>query len=130
MVRTVTTGAWTAEDRALVLAYKRYLDSLCPGRCGEPIEKAWHWDNEGWYEVDAEDDYTTCWACTAIAQSEDPTAKPVRHLTRLRHERDYDTDPLPPLDIEAALKSHAEQAGAERGGGVHVDERPVSDGPP
>lgn len=99
MVRTVTESPWTDEDRKLMLAYRMYLDSLCPGGCGQPRALAHHPDNEGWYDVD--DHRTTCHACTALRRAEDdgskePT-KPVEFL-HVIHDRDYKTRPLPLLD--------------------------------
>lgn len=48
VARTVQRSPWTPEDRALMLAWSQYLESLCPG-CGLPKESAWHTD--GWHVV-------------------------------------------------------------------------------
>lgn len=122
VVRTVTRGGWTEEDRALVMAYRRYQATLC--RCGEPKERAWHWDNEGWYEVDPDEDFLTCHACTALARAENPEADPVRYPVRLRNDRDYAEKPLPPFDLgelsRQPSRTSKPDGGVERGG-----ERPV-----
>lgn len=95
MLRTVTASPWTEEDRALMLGYRSYLATLCPGECGQPRELAHHWDNEGWYSVEDED-RTTCHACTALKQAgaKEPI-EPVEFLT-ISHPRDYATKPLRP----------------------------------
>lgn len=93
VARTFTRSPWTPEDRALMLAYQIYLDTLCPGICGQPKAKAWHSDNEGWYRT-PDDAVNVCQACTAIQRYSTDTAKPVEFIG-LVHDRDYDTDPLP-----------------------------------
>lgn len=97
LVRTVTEGAWTAEDRALMLAWREYQRSLCEG-CGHEKAKAWHPDNEGWLKVP--DDRQICWACTAIREAQhegsSEPVKPVEYLTVI-DTRDYNAKPLPPL---------------------------------
>jgi hypothetical protein len=92
VTRTVTSSLWGPEDRALMLAWREYQDSLC--RCGEPRAVAWHPHNNGEYAV-AEDDMAECHACTALEKALNPDAKPVRY-PRLTYLRDETTKPLPP----------------------------------
>lgn len=124
IVRTVTRGAWTAEDRALVLAYRMYRDTLC--RCGEPKATAWHWDNEGFYEVDEDEDFVTCHACTALEQSANPDADPVRYPVNLRYTR---TRPLPPFDPTAPISRAPIPSKSTSGGADRGSERPVGHSP-
>lgn len=109
VARTSTRSPWTAEDRALMLAYEQHLNTLCPGICGQPKALAWHSDNEGWYRT-PDDDVSVCQACTALRRHTDETAKPVEFIG-LVHDRDYETDPLP------AYASAAQRRAAKRGGG-------------
>lgn len=61
VVRTITEPAWTDDDRALMLALQLYEDGLCSG-CGQPKDRAWHPDMDGWYEA-----YTyECNACSTV----------------------------------------------------------------
>jgi hypothetical protein len=95
---TIAASPWTEGDRALMLAYRAYEDSLCPG-CHHPRAEAWHPDNDGWYEAD---DPITCHACTAqaraVAESE-KDFKPVEFLGS-RYTRPAE-QPLPPLNPAA-----------------------------
>ena len=59
LTRSYQRSPWTDEDRALMIAWRRYQDSLCPG-CGQPIDKAWH--TNGWHEVQP---VAECGGCTA-----------------------------------------------------------------
>lgn len=98
VVRTVTESPWTEEDRALMLAYRMYLNSLCSGDCGQPRALAHHPANDGWYGVG---ERVICHACTALKRaanegSKEPV-KPVEYYV-LDHDRDYDANPLPVLD--------------------------------
>jgi len=61
VARTITEPAWTAEDRALMLALQMHEQSLCSG-CGEPKGRAWHPDMDGWYEAATYE----CNACSVI----------------------------------------------------------------
>lgn len=96
MLRTVTASPWTEEDRKLMLAYREYQATLCPGGCGQPRDRAHHPDNDGWFEAET----TTCYACTARAQAEradsNEPVKPVE-LTSVVDVRDYEKKPLPPM---------------------------------
>lgn len=60
---TITTAAspWTSEDRALMLAWREYDDTLCPS-CGHPQATAWNESRGTWFEKVKD---ITCWACTA-----------------------------------------------------------------
>lgn len=103
VARAVTESPWTEEDRALMLAYRMFLDSICDG-CGQPKSLAHHPDNDGWYEVAPQ--RVICHACTAIRRVEQEGSKePVKpvELIRLVHDRDYSTHPLPPLRLDRDL---------------------------
>lgn len=94
----MTESQWTDEDRALLLAYRLWEQSLCDG-CGQPRARAHHPDNDGHYETS---EAIECHACTAMrrahqSDSKEPV-KPVK-LFRLIHNRDYVKDPLPDLPI-------------------------------
>ena len=93
--RSWTQSEWTAEDRVLMLARQEYLRTLCP-RCGHPKDRAWHPDNDGWFEVT---DSMTCHACTALANHdhEGPGVAPPVQFHVLSDTRDYDAKPLPPI---------------------------------
>lgn len=96
MVRSWTASEWTTEDRALMLARQSYKASLCPN-CGHPKDRAWHPDNEGWFEVT---EVIECHGCTALKtyghdHSGEPVA-PVEFVT-VSDTRDYETKPLPPI---------------------------------
>lgn len=118
LLRTVARGGWAEEDRALVLAYRLWKTTMCP-RCGEPKAHAWHWDNEGFYELD-EDHEITCWSCTAIqGDSEKPVTFP-----RVLYTRDLDARPLPPFEMPAGPRNPNRQPD---GGGPRDRERPVGD---
>lgn len=83
-----------------MLGHRAYLDTLCPGGCGQPRDLAHHWDNEGWYEATP----TVCHACTALADASndgDEPTKPVELLT-VASVRDYDKKPLPPMPVKTA----------------------------
>lgn len=90
VLRTVTASPWTAEDRALLLAYEIHLASLCP-KCGHPKDTAWHFDNEGEFEVAEQ---YTCHPCTVMAGQGDGPTEPVQFLS-VRDTRDYSERPLP-----------------------------------
>lgn len=59
---SMTSPAWTEDDRALMLGLAAHETSLCPG-CDQPRELAWHADAEGFYEAHS----FVCHACTAKA---------------------------------------------------------------
>lgn len=59
---TVTSPAWTEDDRSLMLALQAYEASLCSGPCGQPRHVAWHSELEGWFE----DEKYVCHACSAL----------------------------------------------------------------
>jgi hypothetical protein len=85
----VTSSPWTSEDRALMLAWREYKDSLCSG-CGHPKATAWHHLADSFVHTG---DFV-CRACTA-AQPADETGK--RHLVKLpvvEDTRDYQQFPL------------------------------------
>jgi hypothetical protein len=109
VARSVTQSEWTSEDRALMLARAENRDKVHQ-RCGHPKEKAFHPDNEGWYDAD---DTVVCWACTAMDQAEDPKAGP-HELRLIRDTRDYNKLPLPPLPTADEIA--AEQAADPMGG--------------
>jgi hypothetical protein len=96
VVRSWQQPEWTAEDRALMLGRQTYEKSLC-GRCGHPKERAWHPDNEGWFEVT---EVIECHACTALAahghDHMSSPAQPVEYLV-VSDTRDYVEKPLPPI---------------------------------
>lgn len=89
MTRTITEPAWTAEDRALLLALQMYEDTLCSG-CGHERTRAWHPDMDGWYEPK----HYRCAACSAMQN------RPV-HYTGSVDEREP-TDRLPDIPLEVA----------------------------
>lgn len=94
ILRTITWGEWTDEDRALMLALEVYRSTLCPG-CHHPKATAWHPDNEGWFDPEDDEQPTTCWACTSTGQLDpDGNRIPVQYAT-VRDHRDYTAKPLP-----------------------------------
>lgn len=96
VLQTVTASAWGEDDRKLMLAYREYQSSLCPGGCGHPRERAHHPDNDGWYVAEG----VECHACTARARAERADSKePVKpiELFGVVDIRDYTTQPLPAM---------------------------------
>ena len=93
VLRTVQASPWTAEDRALMLAWDMHQQSLCPG-CSEPKETAWHWDNDGWFDVV---DPITCHVCTVRRRhgAEDPDTVPAVEYLPVVYTRNHDDRPLP-----------------------------------
>lgn len=63
IARTVTASSWTEEDRALMLAWREYQDSLCKG-CGHPKATAWHHTNDPDTDFAVDGEFV-CAACTA-----------------------------------------------------------------
>lgn len=59
---------WTERDRTLAIALTMYEDGLC-GKCGQPRDRAWNGDMEGWYVAHR----ATCQACRAMALDLDRT---------------------------------------------------------
>jgi hypothetical protein len=98
VVRAITQSEWTSEDRALMLARQANQKKLHE-RCGHPKDKAFHPDNEGWYDAS---DTLVCWACTALDQAADSKAPP-HEMHVIRDVRDYDAKPLPPLSPTKGL---------------------------
>lgn len=101
MAKTTTRSPWTPEDRALMVARRVYLDSLCPGGCGQPHDEAHHEDNDGWYSVHEE---LKCYACQARDQWQREREKSKHPLEagvipQLMLDRDYAEKPLPPLPL-------------------------------
>lgn len=99
VVRQVTASPWTEEDRALLVAYQLYRESLCDG-CGQPKHLAHHPDNDGWYDVAP--DPVQCHACTALAKagSKEPDKVEPVLMYRILHDRDYGEKPLPMLQLD------------------------------
>lgn len=89
------SSPWTADDRALMLAWRTYQDGLCSG-CGHPQATAWHPDNEDGGFVLVEE--ITCQGCTAAQEPDKDTGirKPVTYPVVLDL-RDYEQHPLPPM---------------------------------
>lgn len=89
---TTTASPWTVEDRALLLAWRTYSDSLCTG-CGHPKATAWHHlSDPGDFRFDGE---FVCLPCTAARKpDEDGKREPVTYPVVLAT-RDYAADPLP-----------------------------------
>lgn len=79
-----------------MLAWRRYKSTL-HAACGQPIQRAWHPDNDA-----AVFDVTVgvCHACTAKEQAAHPGAEPVKVVIAIEDSRDYDAHPLPPLRLE------------------------------
>lgn len=87
----MTPSAWTEEDRALLLAYEQHKATLCPG-CGHPKATAWHFDNEGEFEVGTS---YTCHPCTVKHDPGDGSnVQPVTYAGVI-DTRDYAANPLP-----------------------------------
>lgn len=59
--KTIRQPQWMTEDRILALALDTYERSLCSG-CGQPRDRAWHPDMDGWYEAEE----VICNGCGAI----------------------------------------------------------------
>jgi len=55
-----TKPRWTEKDKLLTLALRAYEDGLCTG-CGQPRDKTFGFDAEGWYERHV----VTCHGCAA-----------------------------------------------------------------
>lgn len=92
VVRHVTSSQWTMEDRALMLAWRGYQNTLCSG-CGFPMDQAWHPDND-WYDAEP----IRCNACSAREEAmHGSSGKPVEYVM-LTDTRNYVTHPLP--DVE------------------------------
>jgi hypothetical protein len=88
-VVTTTASPWTAEDRALMMAWQSYQDGLC--RCGHPKATAWHQHSSDSFELTGE---FVCWACTASAEpDEHGVRKPVTYPV-VEDTRDYSRFPL------------------------------------
>jgi hypothetical protein len=63
---TTTCGPdWLDSDRWLALADQRIEDEKCVG-CGQPRSRAWHPDQDGWYDAVVYE----CQACEAIQQAQ------------------------------------------------------------
>lgn len=90
----VTASAWTDEDRALMLAWRIYSDSLCRG-CSQPVAIAWHPDMNGWYEVDM----VECQACSAVERKVHGDEGKPREYPMVVDTRDYSAKPLPPMPV-------------------------------
>ncbi|WP_193613164.1 hypothetical protein [Nocardioides lijunqiniae] len=73
-----------------MLAYEDHLATLCPG-CGHPKATAWHFDNEGEFEVVEQ---YTCHPCTAMKGQDDGPTQPVLFAS-VRDTRNYAEHPLP-----------------------------------
>lgn len=58
--RTTREPEWLDSDRWLAVGLELHERQACPG-CGEPRDRAWHPDMEGWYEQRQRQ----CYACTA-----------------------------------------------------------------
>jgi len=57
--RAIHSPEYTVEDRALLLGLSLYESRRC--QCGEPRERAWHSEMDGWYVADE----FVCLACSA-----------------------------------------------------------------
>lgn len=102
----MTASPWTAEDRALLLAYRSYRATLCPG-CGHPKETAWHVDNGGEFEVTSR---YTCHPCTA-KRADNGGSDPVEYVV-VTDTRDYAADPLPGHYTDFASPDFSHPSGA------------------
>jgi len=90
VVRSVQASPWTEEDRVLMMAWRTYKDSLCPG-CGHPKETAWHHQSEDSFDHDGD---FVCWACTAQKEpNEDGVRERVKYPV-IVDTRDYTRFPL------------------------------------
>lgn len=85
-----------------MLAYRQYLDTLCPS-CGFPKDRAHHPDNDGWFEVD-EDATVVCWPCTALAKASNDDAPDTEFLS-VSYVRDETTHPLPTANLQRRARS-------------------------
>lgn len=91
---TVTSPAWTREDRDALLGLEQYEGTLCPG-CGNPRQLAWH----AHLEDDWESDLLVCAACTSKNPGPE-RAQQVYAITTL-HATAADIAALDPLEIGA-----------------------------
>jgi hypothetical protein len=90
VIRVVTAGVWTAEDRALMLAWATYQAELCPG-CGHPKATAWHHHSSDSFDLVGD---FVCWACTARQpKKSDGSREPVKFPV-VEDTRDYAAFPL------------------------------------
>lgn len=70
---------WRPKDRLLLLALTMFEDGLCP-HCGQPRDRAWNDDMDGYYEVHE----ATCVACQAKERAQDgkkPSGSRVAYVT-------------------------------------------------
>lgn len=89
--RVVASSPWSAEDRALMLAWRTYQDGLCPG-CGHPKATAWHHHND---QAFAHEGDFVCWACTAAKPAqEDGSPDRVKYPVVVDTTPSYDAFPL------------------------------------
>lgn len=90
VIRSVTSSVWTQEDRDLMLAWREYQLSLCPG-CGHPKETAWHHHSEDSFEHQGD---FICWACTAQQEPNEQGEREWVKFPVVTDTRDYDRFPL------------------------------------
>lgn len=92
LVRSTATqeAAWSDTDRALAEALDLYEAGLCQG-CGQPKDRAWHPDHNGWIDVDAR---LTCEGCRALGEWQKGEHEP-GVIPRLMDTRP-ESVPLPP----------------------------------
>jgi hypothetical protein len=97
ITHSVTSSPWTQEDRDLMIAWRQYRDSLCPG-CGHPKKTAWHHHSSDSFELEG---YFVCWACTAQKEPDANGEVELEKYPVVVDTRDYTVFPLagPPVPI-------------------------------
>lgn len=83
-MRSTTTSEprWTPQDRAEVLAWTEYRQSLCPGGCGQPLDESTaHYTEGPEYDTGS----TSCRACAALAAHKRSDAEKPSQDPRLYH---------------------------------------------
>ena len=90
---TISSPAWTPEDRALVMALADFEASLC--RCGQPRHEAWHSEMDGFYDAVE----WVCHGCTARNDGKAVTYSVVRST------RPDEKGPLPPFVLGVTTTS-------------------------
>jgi hypothetical protein len=90
VLRVVQSSPWTSEDRALMLAWRTYKESLCPS-CGHPKATAWHHHSEDSFDLVGE---FICWGCTAAHRPDENGKRELVKYPVVEDTRDYAAFPL------------------------------------
>lgn len=95
----------------LSLALTAYEDSLCGG-CGQPKDRAYNPDMDGWYEARAD---IQCASCAAMDRHREETKKPEpgtkSYVIDARPAHDHPRPWVPPSAAPADPDAEADRAG-------------------